>query len=53
MIDARVQIVRYDPSWVDKVDTEKAMLEDLLAPWRNGPIEHVGSTGALRQPPVV
>jgi GrpB-like predicted nucleotidyltransferase (UPF0157 family) len=44
MIDARVQIVPYDPSWIDRFETEKAILEDVLAPWRNGPIEHVGST---------
>ena len=39
-----IYVVPYDPSWVDKFESEKASLEQLLAPWRKGPIEHVGST---------
>jgi GrpB-like predicted nucleotidyltransferase (UPF0157 family) len=38
MTDARVQIVPYDPSWIESFETEKTSLEDLLAPWRRGPI---------------
>ena len=30
-----------------KFETEKAYLETLLAPWRYGPIEHVGSTAVI------
>jgi GrpB-like predicted nucleotidyltransferase (UPF0157 family) len=47
MTDARVQIVPYDPSWIQKFETEKASLEELLAPWQEGPIEHVGSTAVM------
>jgi len=44
MSEAPIHIVPYDPTWVAKFETEKALLETLLAPWRRGPIEHVGST---------
>ena len=39
-----IYVVPYDPSWADKFESEKASLEQLLAPWRKGSIEHVGST---------
>lgn len=44
MRDAPILIVPYDAGWVAKFEEEKAALEALLAPWRRGPIEHVGST---------
>jgi GrpB-like predicted nucleotidyltransferase (UPF0157 family) len=44
MSEASIHIVPYDPTWVAKFESEKAFLETLLAPWRRGPIEHVGST---------
>ena len=44
MSEMPIYVVPYDPSWVDKFESEKASLEQLLAPWRKGPIEHVGST---------
>jgi GrpB-like predicted nucleotidyltransferase (UPF0157 family) len=47
MSEAPVHIVPYDPEWVAKFETEKAFLETLLAPWRLGPIEHVGSTAVV------
>lgn len=47
MSEAPVHIVAYDPSWIDKFESEKALLEQLLAPWRKGPIEHVGSTAVV------
>jgi len=47
MSEALVHIVPYDPSWIEKFETEKASLERLLAPWRKGPIEHVGSTAVV------
>jgi GrpB-like predicted nucleotidyltransferase (UPF0157 family) len=42
--EASVRIVPYDSSWIEKFEIERAVLESLLAPWRRGPIEHVGST---------
>jgi len=39
--------VPYDPSWIEKFESEKTLLEKLLAPWRRGPIEHVGSTAVV------
>lgn len=44
MSDAPIRIVPYDARWVGQFEAEKAFLETLLAPWRRGPIEHVGST---------
>jgi GrpB-like predicted nucleotidyltransferase (UPF0157 family) len=44
MSEAPIHIVPYDTSWVAQFEREKAVLEKLLAPWRRGPIEHVGST---------
>lgn len=44
MRQAAIHIVPYDPDWTAKFEHEKAILEGLLAPWRRGPIEHVGST---------
>lgn len=44
MSQAPIHVVPYDPGWVAKFEEEKAFLESLLAPWRRGPIEHVGST---------
>ena len=48
MSEMPIYVVAYDPSWVDKFESEKASLEQLLAPWRKGPIEHVGSTAVAR-----
>jgi GrpB-like predicted nucleotidyltransferase (UPF0157 family) len=47
MSEARVYVVPYDPSWIDKFESEKILLEQVLAPWRKGPIEHVGSTAVV------
>src|SRR5688500_14918834 len=44
MSEAPVRIVPYDATWSAQFEREKAVLEELLAPWRRGPIEHVGST---------
>jgi GrpB-like predicted nucleotidyltransferase (UPF0157 family) len=44
MSEAPIHVVPYDPSWVAQFERERAVLETLLAPWRRGPIEHVGST---------
>jgi GrpB-like predicted nucleotidyltransferase (UPF0157 family) len=42
--EAPIHLAPYDPSWVWRFEDEKALLEAVLAPWRQGPIEHVGST---------
>lgn len=47
MSEEPVRVVSYDPSWVEKFESEKALLEKLLTPWRKGPIEHVGSTAVV------
>jgi GrpB-like predicted nucleotidyltransferase (UPF0157 family) len=47
MREAPIHVVPYDPTWVTKFEREKAYLEALLAPWRRGPIEHVGSTAVV------
>src|SRR4051812_48043119 len=49
MTEAPVHIVPYDPSWIEKFEIEKDLLESLFEPWpwRRGPIEHVGSTAVL------
>lgn len=47
MREAPIHVVPYDPTWVAKFEDEKASLETLLAPWRRGPIEHVGSTAVV------
>jgi len=44
MRDAPIHIVPYDPEWVARFEAEKTLLAALLAPWRRGPIEHIGST---------
>ena len=45
--EASVHVVPYDPLWIDKFEDEKIFLEQLLAPWRKGPTEHVGSTAVV------
>jgi GrpB-like predicted nucleotidyltransferase (UPF0157 family) len=47
MTNAPVLIVPYDPVWPGMFEAEKAFLEALLAPWRTGTIEHVGSTAVV------
>lgn len=47
MIEMRVYLVPYDPTWRSKFEAERAQLEGLLGPWRRGPIEHVGSTAVI------
>jgi GrpB-like predicted nucleotidyltransferase (UPF0157 family) len=55
MPEAPIQVVPYDPAWPTLFEHERAYLEVLLAPWRRGPIEHVGSTAvvALCAKPVI
>jgi GrpB-like predicted nucleotidyltransferase (UPF0157 family)/L-amino acid N-acyltransferase YncA len=53
--EAPVHVVPYDPSWPSLFDRERAALEQVLAPWLAGPIEHVGSTAVsgLAAKPVI
>jgi GrpB-like predicted nucleotidyltransferase (UPF0157 family) len=39
-----VIIEPYDSTWPMKFESEKALLVTVLAPWLDGPVEHVGST---------
>ena len=39
-----IEVVPYDPEWPRLFETEKRRLEELLAPWLEGGIHHVGST---------
>jgi len=47
MRQAPIHLVSYDPSWPGKFQAERGLLETLLAPWRRGSIEHVGSTAVV------
>jgi GrpB-like predicted nucleotidyltransferase (UPF0157 family) len=50
---APISLVPYDPAWPLAFERERAFLDQLLASWRKGPIEHVGSTavpGLLAKP---
>ena len=47
--------VPYDPAWPQQFADEAAVLEDLLAPWLDGGVHHIGSTAVpgLRGKPVI
>jgi GrpB-like predicted nucleotidyltransferase (UPF0157 family) len=40
----RVEVVDHDPTWAARGAQEQQVLQDLLAPWLDGQVEHVGST---------
>jgi GrpB-like predicted nucleotidyltransferase (UPF0157 family) len=50
-----VEIVPYDPSWPDRFERERALLEEALGPWIEGGLHHVGSTAVpgLAAKPIV
>ena len=50
-----VRIVPYDPSWPERFQAEKRLLEDVLAPWIVGGVHHIGSTAVpgLAAKPIV
>ena len=52
---APIEIVPYDPSWQKKFEIERLLLQETLAPWMAGPIEHIGSTSVegLATKPVI
>lgn len=39
-----IVVVPYDPAWPRRFDEERRLLEDVLAPWLEGGIHHIGST---------
>lgn len=55
MADQRVEVVDHDPGWAGRFDEQRTILEGLLEPWLNGPVEHIGSTAVpgLRAKPVI
>ena len=49
------RVVFYDPSWAEQFRRERAVLEEILAPWLEGGIHHIGSTAVpgLAAKPIV
>lgn len=47
--------VPYDPAWPQQFADEAAVLEEILAPWLDGGLHHIGSTSVpgLRAKPVI
>jgi len=39
-----IVVVPYDPEWPARFEAERAVLEDVLSPWLEGGIHHIGST---------
>ena len=50
-----VVVEPYDPEWPRRFETERLLLEDVLAPWLKGGIHHIGSTAVpgLAAKPIV
>jgi GrpB-like predicted nucleotidyltransferase (UPF0157 family) len=50
-----VTVVPYDPEWPRRFHAERTILEEVLRPWLDGEIEHVGSTAVagLAAKPVI
>jgi GrpB-like predicted nucleotidyltransferase (UPF0157 family) len=44
VVSGAIQLVPYDPAWAQQFANEEALLEQVLAPWLVGKVEHVGST---------
>ena len=55
MTDQPIEVVPYDPAWPARFEEERRLLEDVLAPWLEGGIHHVGSTAVpgLAAKPVI
>jgi GrpB-like predicted nucleotidyltransferase (UPF0157 family) len=55
MADQPVEIVDYDPKWVESFAVQQVRLTALLSSWLAGAVEHIGSTAVpgLRAKPVV
>lgn len=39
-----IVLVPYDPEWPERFESERVLLERVLAPWLEGGIHHIGST---------
>ena len=39
-----IRVVPYDPEWPRQFEAERARLEDVLDPWLEGGIRHIGAT---------
>jgi GrpB-like predicted nucleotidyltransferase (UPF0157 family) len=50
-----IELVDYDPTWINLFVEQQRRLQRLLRPWLAGPIEHIGSTSVpgLRAKPIV
>ena len=44
MQDAPILVAEYDPEWPRRFESERRLLERVLAPWLEGGVHHVGST---------
>ncbi|WP_082604441.1 GrpB family protein [Acidovorax sp. Root217] len=42
--DEPIELVEYNPAWPALFDAERRLLQEMLAPWLAGPVEHIGST---------
>jgi GrpB-like predicted nucleotidyltransferase (UPF0157 family) len=42
--DERIVVVPYDAAWPERFEAERALLADVLAPWLDSGIHHIGST---------
>ncbi|EJE54472.1 hypothetical protein PMI14_00572 [Acidovorax sp. CF316] len=42
--DAPIEVVDYQPGWPALFEAERQRLQEVLAPWLAGPVEHIGST---------
>lgn len=51
----RIAVVPYEPEWPRRFETERTVLEGVLAPWLEGGIHHVGSTAVpgLASKPII
>ena len=49
-LDAPIFIAPYDATWPRLFKSEQRLLEELLAPWLVGSIEHIGSTAVPGMP---
>jgi GrpB-like predicted nucleotidyltransferase (UPF0157 family) len=50
-----IEVVPYQPDWRARFEAERAVLDELLAPWLEGGIHHIGSTAVpgLAAKPIV
>jgi GrpB-like predicted nucleotidyltransferase (UPF0157 family) len=51
----RIVLATYDPAWPEQFEAARALLEQVLRPWLEGGIHHIGSTAIpnMRAKPVI